>query len=571
MTKGYTSAQVKVRNATSNDPWGPVGSDMAEIAQMTFADTSTFYEIMDILDKRLNDKGKNWRHVLKSLKVLDYCLHEGSELVVTWARKNIYIIKTLREFQHIDDDGRDVGQNIRMSAKELTALIMDEERLRGERQDRRSWKSRVTGLDDQGPPPEQFRPHNRRDRRNNEEDDDELRRAIEASKSEAEAEELRRRRAAASNDDEDAALAKALKLSREEEDLRRRELEEANANLLFDDTPSQQPAVSQPTGWNGGYQQQPSVDWFGNVIDPNQPQQTGFGMQGQPTGYQNGFNNQFTGYQQPQQTGFGAGSPFGQPQNNFLQPQQTIQPQQTAFQANNMYGQQTNGFGQPDQQQLQPQDTLQAGSNNPWASNNQSADALKPLPTGSNNPFGNAFNRPQSTNTNRLQPTLNSLSEQQATTSFNPITNFQAPSQPQPASIQRPISQPSQQPSFSSIPEDPHKARLNALLSSGEGQDTFGNVGDLRIPAQHTAPGVFVNSAGANAQRLTGQATGNPFLQSQFTGMPQQTGFGQQMPAQTGPVGGFGASGYGQQPNNNPFGAQQRPGQQQGGGSLIDL
>lgn len=64
---------------------------------------------MDMLDKRLNDKGKNWRHVLKSLKVLDYCLHEGSELVVTWARKNIFVIKTLREFTHVDDDGRDVG------------------------------------------------------------------------------------------------------------------------------------------------------------------------------------------------------------------------------------------------------------------------------------------------------------------------------------------------------------------------------------------------------------------------------------------------------------------------------
>ena len=72
---------------------------------------SDFYEIMDMLDKRLNDKGKNWRHVLKSLKVLDYCLHEGAELVVTWARKNIYIIKTLREFQYIDEEGRDVGQN----------------------------------------------------------------------------------------------------------------------------------------------------------------------------------------------------------------------------------------------------------------------------------------------------------------------------------------------------------------------------------------------------------------------------------------------------------------------------
>lgn len=64
-----------------------------------------------MLDKRLNDKGKNWRHVLKSLKVLDYCLHEGSELVVTWARKNVYIIKTLREFTYVDEESRDVGQN----------------------------------------------------------------------------------------------------------------------------------------------------------------------------------------------------------------------------------------------------------------------------------------------------------------------------------------------------------------------------------------------------------------------------------------------------------------------------
>lgn len=74
-----------------------------------------FYEVMDMLDKRLNDKGKNWRHVLKSLKVLDYCLHEGSELVVTWARKNIYVIKTLREFIHLDDEGRDVGAASKLS------------------------------------------------------------------------------------------------------------------------------------------------------------------------------------------------------------------------------------------------------------------------------------------------------------------------------------------------------------------------------------------------------------------------------------------------------------------------
>jgi hypothetical protein len=41
-----------------------------------------FVEIMEMLDKRLNDKGKNWRHVFKSLTLLDYLLHAGSENVV---------------------------------------------------------------------------------------------------------------------------------------------------------------------------------------------------------------------------------------------------------------------------------------------------------------------------------------------------------------------------------------------------------------------------------------------------------------------------------------------------------
>ena len=106
---------------------------MSEIAHTTFngyaisgfaarnpnvSSSNDFYEIMDMLDKRMNDKGKNWRHVLKSLKVLDYCLHEGSELVVTWARKNVYIIKTLREFQYVDDDGKDVGQNGKQRVKQ---------------------------------------------------------------------------------------------------------------------------------------------------------------------------------------------------------------------------------------------------------------------------------------------------------------------------------------------------------------------------------------------------------------------------------------------------------------------
>lgn len=393
-------------------------------------------------------------------------------------------------------------------------------------------------------------------RRPNENDDDlEYRLAIEASKNEAEEEAARRRGQQPSNDNDDD-LAKAIKLSKEEEELRRRQLEDQNAQSLFDDTPSQAP---QPTGFNQGYQQQGAVDWFGNLLDQQQPQQTGF--PGQPTGYQNGFGyGQYQ--QQPQQTGFDA-----------FQQQPFVQPQQTAFSANNPYGQGLNGFGAQQQQPQQQEAGPQPGSHNPWATNLQQQDSVKPQPTGSNNPFASTFNRPQSAQTHR-PPTLSTLSEQQITHTFSSPSAGSLFTSPQPQQQTQPF-----QPQQTAKPQDPHRARLDALLSSGEGQDTFGNVGDLRIPAQHTAPGTFVNSAGAGANKLTANATGtNPFLNSQFTGMPQTS---RMAPAQTGPAAGFGGSSFGgsgggfqTQPfagGTNPFGSQQRQQQPQGGGSLIDF
>ena len=348
-----------------------------------------------------------------------------------------------------------------------------------------------------------------------------------------------------------------MRESAEQDVWRQQKLEQENASSLFDDTPA--PTQPQPTGYNQGYQQQPAVDWFGNLLQ-QQPQTTGFlnnqYAQPQQTGYQNGFPNGLQGPAQP--TGL---DQFGQP--NFLQQQNTLQPQQTAFQNNNPYNLQPNGnlFGaQPIQQQQpqlqqQQQQPLPTGSNNPWAPQSpQPVEQLKPLPTGSNNPFAQKAQQPSPSPFARTQtqPSLGTLYESQPTTQFtqpsqpNPILNYQAP---QPA-----FQQPQK-------PLNPHHEKLNALLSTGEGIDTFGNVGELRIPAQHTAPGNFVNSSGQGLERLRATQTGtNPFFSQ------QATGFGQQNPAQTGPTGGFGG-GYGQQPTN-AFGA--RPVGQQSG-SLIDL
>ncbi|NWS76760.1 EPN3 protein, partial [Crotophaga sulcirostris] len=128
----YSEAEIKVREATSNDPWGPPSSLMSEIADLTF-NTVAFAEVMGMIWRRLNDSGKNWRHVYKALTLLDYLIKTGSEKVTHQCRENLYTIQTLKDFQYVDRDGKDQGINIREKVKQVMALLKDEERLKQER------------------------------------------------------------------------------------------------------------------------------------------------------------------------------------------------------------------------------------------------------------------------------------------------------------------------------------------------------------------------------------------------------------------------------------------------------
>ncbi|XP_026801735.1 epsin-3 isoform X5 [Pangasianodon hypophthalmus] len=132
IVNNYTEAEIKVREATSNDPWGPSGSLMMEIAELTF-NVVAFAEIMGIIWKRMNDHGKNWRHVYKALTLLDYLVKTGSERVAQQCKENIHSIQTLRDFQYIDRDGQDQGVNVREKAKQLVSLLQDKEKLKQER------------------------------------------------------------------------------------------------------------------------------------------------------------------------------------------------------------------------------------------------------------------------------------------------------------------------------------------------------------------------------------------------------------------------------------------------------
>ncbi|EPX73691.1 epsin [Schizosaccharomyces octosporus yFS286] len=573
-SKGYTDTQVKVRNATTNDAWGPSGSAMAEIAALTF-DQNEMLEVVDIIDRRLNDKGKNWRHVFKSLSLLEYCLHSGSENVVRWAKDNIYIITTLREFVFVDEHGHDQGQNVRSKAKEISALLSDDESLREARRNRDVMQSRFRNGsssplyeesrysrtpnrrddEDEGRSRSRYRSRSRRpsgrsrSRRSrrpspvsDQDDDSELRRVIEESKRQAD-EDARRR---SMNSNSEADLQKAIQLSKEEEETRlrhQREREQQSPSLA---------SAFQP------------VDFFGN---PVQPQPTGF-MQPQPTGF---MRPQTTGFVQPQPTGFvyPQNTGFVQPQHTGVQPQHTgmmrpqhtgfmqpqhtgfVQPQHTGFSqpfdSNNpfpMMQPHRTGFAQPHPVQLmppnhtgyvQPQSTGFRPQNTGLNANNPYSRPLQPQSTG--------YMKPQPT---QPQPQPQPQLETTKTGSNNPFAQF-AKLSPQPAA---PMTAKPMRPVRTG--DDKH-ANIAQAIASGNpnGIDSFGNIGLARLPSQHTGSR-FTNSAG---QTIQSQATGNtlnPFH-------TQPTGAQQQMYS------------YPQNMNGNSQQNMQQQSMQPQVGSLIDL
>ncbi|KAI0808218.1 hypothetical protein C8Q74DRAFT_1231949 [Fomes fomentarius] len=471
-TKGYSDVQAKVRESTSNDPWGPSGTQMNELAQLSY-NQDHFVEIMEMLDKRLNDKGKNWRHVFKSLTVLDYLLHAGSENVVVYFRDNIYIIKTLKEFQYVDEEGKDQGANVRQKAKDITNLLQDESRLRHERRDRAMMRDRMVrgrgegGEDDEnGQRRSRSVPDRRRNGGNREED--ELRRALEESKKTADEEQARQRLTAEERD-----LQQAIRLSEEEEAKRAKAVQDANQASLFDNGQQQQPTNTNPF---------PLVDTS---------------LQAQPQFLQ----PQFTAV--PQQ--FTSFNPYQQ------------QAQQEAMQAEYMRQQQEWQM----QQQLQAQQQQQQQQQEEWLRQQQylqlqqqqqqqqflmAQQPLAPQPTGfgSNNPFAPslALSTPSLPSQTGNPPISFNL---QGTFSQSPSsTSPPPPSQSAPPGGNRSNTIPP----VKTRVDDQHSALANLLANRDEsGIDTFGNWGNLRY-GQH---------AGRVVSQQTGapQGSHNPFAQQQ--------------------------------------------------------
>lgn len=94
----------------------------------------------------------------KAMTLMEYLIKTGSERVSQQCKENMYAVQTLKDFQYVDRDGKDQGVNVREKAKQLVALLRDEDRLREERAHALKTKEKLaqtaTGEACSNPPPQ---------------------------------------------------------------------------------------------------------------------------------------------------------------------------------------------------------------------------------------------------------------------------------------------------------------------------------------------------------------------------------------------------------------------------------
>lgn len=98
--------------------------------------------------KRFTEKSaEEWRQIYKALQLMEFLIKNGSERVIDDARSHLSLLKMLRQFHYIDQNGKDQGINVRNRSKELTELLSDVDRIRAERKKARATKNKYGGVE----------------------------------------------------------------------------------------------------------------------------------------------------------------------------------------------------------------------------------------------------------------------------------------------------------------------------------------------------------------------------------------------------------------------------------------
>ena len=86
-------------------------------------------------------------HYSQALQLLEFLVKNGSERVVDDARSHLSLIRMLRQFHFIDQNGKDQGINVRNRSGELVKLLSDVDAIRAERKKSRANRNKYGGVE----------------------------------------------------------------------------------------------------------------------------------------------------------------------------------------------------------------------------------------------------------------------------------------------------------------------------------------------------------------------------------------------------------------------------------------
>ncbi|XP_059641549.1 clathrin interactor EPSIN 1-like [Cornus florida] len=139
----------KVLDATDDEPWGPHGSALAEIAQATKKFTEC-QMVMNVLWTRLSETDRNWRYVYKALTVIEYLVANGSDRAVDDIIEHTFQIASLSNFEYVEPSGKDMGINVRKKAETIVALLNDKDKIQEVRNKAAANRDKYFGLSSSG-------------------------------------------------------------------------------------------------------------------------------------------------------------------------------------------------------------------------------------------------------------------------------------------------------------------------------------------------------------------------------------------------------------------------------------
>lgn len=139
----------KVLDATDDEPWGPHGTALAEIAQAT-KKFSECQMVMNVLWTRLTETDRNWRHVYKALAVIEYLVANGSERAVDDIIEHTFQISSLSCFEYVEPNGKDSGINVRKKVENIVALLNDKDKIQTARNKAAANRDKYVGLSSTG-------------------------------------------------------------------------------------------------------------------------------------------------------------------------------------------------------------------------------------------------------------------------------------------------------------------------------------------------------------------------------------------------------------------------------------